>query len=221
MAHYQVYVPAETFSGSTQHPLVCAGLADHVANADGIRIADGPDGNGGMLYAWRNHTTNRRLHFSADEQEWIPAVPVGDSPAKRYWVGIWNDAPPTESDLRRPGVMFGRDVALGNGEGWHVVTPSELPHDLMIDVDGSLKMEPKARYQDLCLEAYRWKARLRGADQVVQYIDMLRFGLRCLSINYRLPIEVSNKLRLIDTENIKNVIFAAMGMTEAAQDGQQ
>lgn len=211
MAHYQVFVPQATFAESTQHPLVCAGLSDHVANADGIPLAEGPDGGPGRLYAWRNHTTNRRLHYNAAEQEWVPAVPVGDSPAKRYWVGFWNDSPPTESDLRRPGITFGMDIRLDNGEEWHIVIPAELPCTVMRGDGGTVQVRPKAKYRDLYLETARIRRRLSDPDANLPWEIPYDFICKCLRINYRIPDEVIGYLGLLDENNIKAVLLTVIG----------
>lgn len=212
MAHFQVFVP-EAFQGDrvTSHPLADVGLPDFVAGADGLAIAAGPDGGRGTLYAWRS-PTNRRLHFNAAEQTWLPATGYGGTEEGRYWVGLWNDAPPSEADLRRPALLFGGDVTLGNGEAWHVATPTELPHTLLIEADGSLRMEPLERYQAVCVEAYRWRRILSCPNRMVPFIDMHRFAMKCLSLNYRLPVEVANHLKLIHSGNVRQVMFAAMGV---------
>ena len=207
--HHLIFIPRDHVSGLTPaEQLAAVGLADHAADALTVPC-EGPDGSG-TLYGWRKHGAGK-LHYNADEQTWIPAAQNGELPAKRYWVGVWNESPPTEGDLRRPGVLYGDDVELGDGSKWHVPAPHFLPHDLMLQADGTLKHEPKQRYQDVCLEATRWRARLFGQERVVvAYEELWAFALRCLSLNYRIPAEAASHLRLIDTENVKSVLHTAL-----------
>ena len=129
----------------------------------------------------------------------------------RYWVGVWNDSPPTEKDLRRPGTLHGADVTLGDGKPWMIPAPDFLPHDMMLADDGSVVMEPKRRYQNVCIEAKRIRNLIRSAEVVkIDYARLWAFCLLCLSLNYRLPPELASHQRLIDTENVKNVVMHAI-----------
>lgn len=205
--HHLIWISADPRSGPTvAEQLAAVGLEDHAQGALSVPCV-GPTGSGGELYGW----VHGKLHFNADEQDWFPAVVDGERAAGRYWVGVWKASPVCEADVRRPGTLYGNDVTLGNGEQWHVAAPAFLPHDLMLQDDGSLRMEPKRRYQDICLEASRWRNRLRSDDRVrVAYEDLWTFAVRCLGLNYRLPREVANHLRLIDTENVKDIIAHAI-----------
>lgn len=221
MAHHQIYIPRE-FEGDRgrSHPLANVGLADHVAGAECIP-SNGPDGGQGTLCAWRNNTTNRRLHYNGDEQVWFPAVPYGDAPAGRYWVGVWNDAPPAEAELRKPGILFGQDVSLNAGT-WHVPAPTFLPHDLVLNERGDVERSPKQDYQEITLEAKRWHARLIGDPQTIDEGEWFNWSYKCLSLNYKLPRELMSHLKLIDEENVRLVLYATMGFDlSRLNDGEQ
>lgn len=228
MAHHLIYIPrGYTGNAAAAHPLEAVGLADHVAGAESIPIGHGPDGDtgaaetpspaGGLLFAWRDSGANKRLHYHAGEQTWFPAAARGERAAGRYWVGIWNDAPPCEADLRRGGILHGQDVALGAGQ-WHVPAPTFLPHDLVLNERGEIERQPKACYQSIALEAERWRGRLSGEPRMIAYDELWDFGMRCLSLNYKLPPELASHLRLIDEENIKRVMYAAVGIDLAGLD---
>lgn len=207
MASHLIFIAREHLSGlTTAEQLEAVGLADHAHGARTVQT-DGPEGLGGTLFGWDLHATGR-LHHKAEEQTWIPAVPNGDLKEKRYWVGVWNDSPPTEKCLRRPGTLWGADIKMGDENPWIVPIPSALPHDMMLATDGSLVMEPKRRYQDVCLEARRLR-RLRLSSETVRidYFVLWAFCLQCLNLNYRLPQELASYLRLIDTDNIREVVL--------------
>lgn len=210
MAHHLVYVPLKPGTPRGQRTtdlLESVGLADHAAGCDSRPVGDGPDGTGGVLFGWLR--PGAKFHFNSAEQEWFPAAACGDLPPRRYWVGTWNDAPPTEQDLRRPGVLYGDDVTLGDGQPWMIPAPHFLPHDLMLQEDGTLRHEPKQRYQAVSVAAARWRRMLAGGPQSVPYEELFRFALDCLALNYRLPAELASRLRLVDTENVKSVVLAA------------
>jgi hypothetical protein len=206
--HHFIYVPQQHIRGFTvEERLSAVGLSDHGAGADSIHSV-GPAGPG-HLFAWRKSSL-QPMHYNSDEQTWIPAAKKDELPEGRYWVGFFNNSPPTEEDLRRPGVLYGDDIELGDGKPWMIPAPHFLPHDLMLQADGTLKHEPKQRYQDVSVEAARWRFQLAGGPQKVTYDGLFRFCLQCLNLNYRLPSELASHLRLIDTENVKRVMQAAL-----------
>jgi hypothetical protein len=206
--HHLIYVSKDNLCGqTTPEQLTAVGLADHAQGAETVQ-SQGPDGKAGTLYAW--NALRGKLHYEAEQQTWIPAAKSGDLEPGRYWVGLWSDSPPSEADLRRDAILGGVDVTLGNEQPWHVAAPHFLPHHLVLQPDGSLRHEPKARYQDICLEAHRWRDRLSGDPQAVPLVDVWMFAVRCLSLNYRLPAEIASHLRLFDEENMALVLRAAL-----------
>lgn len=208
--HHLIYISREHLQncGNTvASRLSAVGLSDHEDGADSIQ-SDGPAGSG-QLFAWRKNSL-QPMHYNAAEQTWLPAVKNGDRPAGRYWVGVVNASPPMEQDLRRPGMLHGKTIELGGGSKWTIPVPHALPHDLILQADGTLRHEPKERYQAISIEAERWREQLAGEEQRIPYEDLFRFCLRCLSLNYRMPPELASHLRLIDTENVKHVMFAAL-----------
>lgn len=212
MAHFQVFVP-EAFHGDrvTSHPLADVGLPDFVAGADGLPLGDGPDGGRGTLYAWRS-PTNRRLHFNAGEQYWIPAAAEGGMEARRYWVGFWNDAPVTEVDLRRPYRHPGKLVAMG-GEQWLFPAPRELPHDAIQADDGSWKFVVQREFHEYTLEVRGWVDRLAETGEMnITMQDMIDMSLRALRINYRMLPRVASYLRLFQQQSCADGFTAATGL---------
>lgn len=206
--HHFIYIPQQHIRGFTvEERLSAVGLADHVDGADSIH-STGPEG-AGQLFAWRKNSL-QPMHYNAAEQTWVPAAKHGELPESRYWVGVINNSPPSEEDLRRPGVLHGDFVELNDGKPWMVPAPFFLPHDLMLQADGTLKSEPKKRYQDVSFDAAQWRFRLSGGPQKVELVEMFRFVLKCLNLNYRLPAELASHLRLLDESNIKAVVKAAL-----------
>lgn len=207
--HHLIWIPRSNLQTlTTAGRLSAVGLADHADGADTIQ-SEGPNGSG-QLFAWRKNSL-QPMHYKAAEQTWIPAAKDGDRPEARYWVGVTNASLPTAEDLERPGCLHGKKIELGNGEEWRIPVPHALPHNLVLQSDGSVREEPQQRYQAISLEADDWRDKLDGVAQlVIPYDDLYRFCIRCLSLNYRMPPELATHLRLIDTENVKYVIYAAL-----------
>ena len=208
MAHHFIWIPQQHVRGfKVEERLSAVGLADHADGADSIHCA-GPAGTG-QLFAWRKNSL-QPMHYNANEQTWVAAAKNGDRPEGRYWVGVFKDSPPTPQDVQRPGQLHGLGIELGDGAKWRIPVPHALPHDLILQSDGSMKHEPKERYQSISIEADEWRGRLKADQLPVDYEELYAFCVRCLSLNYRMPPELPSLLRLIDTANVKHVIFAAL-----------
>lgn len=206
--HYQLFVPAEVGSplGTPQQALEKIGLSDLIPNHEGIGNRPGPksiDGQEqhGTLIAWRRPGKNERMHYNANEQTWIPALKNGEAEAGRYWVGFWNDSPPTPEDLLRPYSHRGETVELGDGNHWRFPVIQSLPHTAIASDDGTWRFQLQRQYHDLSLEAQQMaKRELEGAGH--QYSTVANFVMRGLSQNYRILPEVVSHLELFSTENI-------------------
>lgn len=218
MAHHLIYIPrAHEGDRGEMHPLARVGLADHVAGQDAIAIGTGPDGSGGSLYAWRTPYTDRRLHFNADDQVWIPAMRDGANPEGRYWVGLWKDSPPVEKDLRRPNFLPGVDFSLG-GQEWMVPSLGMLPKKIVLAEDSRVTFSPKLAYQAVAIEAYRWISFRRNpanklAGRTLE--EAILFCVRVLALNYRIPKELVNRLELFDTSSIADFFFGILDIPES------
>ena len=227
MSHYLVYVPQRHVQAAqkrdlTQSPLAHVGLPDHAAGAFNLLCGDGPDGQGGTLYSWAPGTAQHRLHYNADEQDWIPAVPHHDQPAERYWIGFWRDSPVTPRDLQRPRLAPGVELELGpDGHHWRVLTSSTLPTEADLTPGGEWVTRVQPQYADYCSEILTWRNTLDSGLREYSLPDLYELTLRVLSINYRLTREVIVRLRLLRDEDIWAVLFAATGRTlqEAGANG--
>lgn len=210
--HHLIWIKRENLSGVTvAEQLAAVGLADHADGAQTVPC-EGPDG-GGTLFGW--NALKGRLHYHAAQQTWLSAVADGERPAGRYHVGIWNDSPPTEADLRRPYRYGGRSVELGNGETWLVPTPEELPHVAKLADDGSWRFVVQRNFHDYYLRAMQWVERLAVPEGVsVFYGEMLAVAVEALTLNYRLPPELISHLELFDQVKAAECFRSALGLAE-------
>lgn len=213
MAAHLIYVPRSRHpenDARTEAILAAVGLADH-APAETLPVAggEGPDGEGGTLFGrWG---TDGRLHYRAREQTWIPAVKSGDRPAGRYWVGVWNDSPPTESDLRRPYRYGGKEVSIA-GQRWLVPLPKQLPADAKLADDGSWRFVLQRRFHDYVLRCEDWVDRCAGDGSRVSLADMIVLSVEALGLNYRLPPELVSHLGLFTQESAALTFGTACGL---------
>lgn len=209
MAHPLVFIPHEHVSSPiTEQALHGVGLSGW-SGADSINT-QGPTGKAGRLHAWRRRPTDR-LHYNAAEQRWVPALPSGDLPGGRYWLGFWNDSPPTPGDLQRDYAWPGSAVTLGDGSDWMVPTPVDLPFDLKFRDDGSLAFVLQRQFHAYGVEVIQWRQKIANRTIVdATAKDLIEFAIRALSLNYRLTPEIVAAFDLLNTKAAKEVFFGAV-----------
>jgi len=221
--HYLIFLPNAN-DATAPAQLEAVGLSDHVAGAEFLVSDEGPDSQAGVLCAWRKPGDGCDLCYAPDRQTWVPAVTDGDLASGRYWVGFSNDAPPTPSELQRPYPYRGVTKTLG-GQTWRIPEPKELPHDVIMSDDGSVRFELQRRFYDYGLQAADWSEKIAAVydeqnEQGLDYSEIWKFVVQALRLNYRITAEVVNHLRLFDQDNILRTLFAAVGIIPAQQTGE-
>lgn len=214
MSHFQIYLPGQR--GQNPQMLAAAGLPDLIAGAEYLDEAQGPDGRGGVIVAWRK-PTDHRMGFKPAEQLWLPAVPRGDLQAGRYQVGLWNDRPPTPADLQRPYATKGRFIRFGDGREWLMPEARKLPADMVRADDGSWQFVVQRNYHDFWLESLRWLQWWSSQPTSFVYADVADFVERGLQVNYRLPTELISHLKLFNRDTITDPMFAVLGVLDLAE----
>lgn len=210
MAHYLIWIPRAHVRGSTYaEQLGAVGLADHVPGAAMVHC-EGPDGGPGQLYAWLGKGLHRH-HFDGDLQSWSAAAADGDRTAGRFWVGTWNDDPPTEADVLRPGHdAWGVPVILGDGRTWLVPPVDLIPRSVALFPDGTTGLRVKPKFAALAGDRSRWVARLAGPPSMISLGDAARFVIEAMNLNYRLPLTAALHLGLFDEINTKAALMVAL-----------
>lgn len=217
--HYQLFIP-DPPSGPKTAPrmLEDLGLADFVAGHEAMH-KPGPESKIGQLICWRKPGINQPFHFNETEQTWIPAVangPDGEGQG-RYWVGFWNDSPPSPEDLERPHCELGSSVDLGDGNSWMVPCVHNFAKDLIRDDDGSWKFEIQRKHQASWNAAQQWMNRLRDNSEFA-FSELADFVESYLRLNYRLLTEVSSQLRLFSTQNLIGALAAILSTVVEGAD---
>ena len=194
--------------------LIDLGLADMVAGAEFMPNQQGPtERRLGAVIAWRK-PGSVGFGYDPEKQTWIPAVANGpDGEGRgRYWVGFWNDSPPTPEDSQRPYAHAGPLVELGDGNSWRIPEIDQLPHDYIRNDDGTWRFEIQRQYHDLWLESQDWIARVFDKENRPDLIDVLNYCEKILRQNYRLLPEVVSHLRLLNSENLAKVLHSCLGL---------
>lgn len=220
--HFQIFVPNKP---ALQQSLIDAGLSDLAENFD-TRESAGPDGERGSVFGWRSPDAPQWGYRPA-EQTWIPAVAAGEQPAGRYHVGFWNASPPRPQELARRHQEHGDLLRLGDGQQWLIPVETELPRNIRLNPDGSLRFESNPRYAEYAQAVEKWKGlvgSITGEEQdgnPVSFDELWKFALQALSMNYRITPEVVDHLRLFTTDDVHRPMFAAIGAYRAAAGEQQ
>lgn len=219
--HYLIFLPNAN-DATAPAKLEEVGLSDHVAGAEFLVTDEGPENQAGVLCAWRKPGDGCDLCYAAERQTWVPAAADGDLASGRYWVGFANDSPPKPSELERTYPYKGTLFELG-GVSWRIPEPKELPHDVVMADDGSLRFELQRRFHAYFLEAEEWDRKVNevydGKREGLEYLGTWHFVVKALRLNYRITSEVVSHLRLFDRDNIFQVLFTAVGLTVVENPG--
>ncbi len=190
-------------------------MADHVSGVDFLVSDVGPDNQHGVLCAWRKPGDGCDFCYAPERQTWVPAAKSDEGATGRYWVGFAKEAPPRAAELQRPYPYRGITKTLA-GQPWRIPVPKELPHDVIMADDGSLRFELQRRFYDYVLEAEDWVTKIiavhDGELSGLPYPDIWAFVVKSLRLNYRITPEVVSELRLFDQDNILRVLFEAVGI---------
>jgi len=215
MARFQVFIPKSEQvpleNLLPQQPLEAVGLADLITNAAG-QESIGPEDQHGILVSWPT-TGDADTGYKPEVQTWVPAVPSEGLAAKRYWVGIWNDKKPTPQNLKRPYPYPGVHVALNDGNEWTVPIAKELPNELKLADDGSVKFVVQRQYHDVWAEAFAWADKFgkEGPDGEFEWGDLYQYILKVYKLNYMITGELVSELGLFSQSNLLESLLVVCG----------
>jgi hypothetical protein len=215
---YLIFVPKPQTKQMGAALLESVGLGDHAKGFDTMQCAAGPTGSSGVLFGWLDPVQNR-LVYEPEKQTWIPSLAEGDRPAGAYWVGVWNESKPTETDVRRPEFRKGVWVTMADGTRWQFPSPSTLERFPEIK-DGKLTWVVDEQFSWFVAEIDKRRAMLTtdettpGKAFVSWDLEQdFAFIIRALRLNYRLVPEVVVHLRLISESTLKALTTGILGYT--------
>ena len=203
--------------GSPSDLLKSVGL-DHLSKAIDVKQSEGPDGERGRLFWWPDSKTAGQFLYKPGTQTWIPSAKDGDRESGAYWIGFFNDSPPTEEDLRKPDHRPGTFVKLGDGGRWLISTPKTIDRYPLLNSDGTITW--------VVDEEFNWLTSTlqKRLSEVVESIgddgkmyhtfvinDDWQFMVRVLQINYRITPEIVARLKLLSLNATRELVAALTG----------
>lgn len=158
----------------------------------------------------------KSLFYKPAEQTWQK------SHNGKYWVGFYNDDPPTEQCLRRKMQLAGHYVELTDGGKWLVPVArilsggSRLPQSLILGSNGQVTTEALPQYAEFSSKVEKlwedfqiengWK---EGKLQL-SIAERMQLAIEALGWNYHVRTEEVNLLKLITSQNLSGEILAAI-----------
>lgn len=222
--HYQLFLPTGNVEQSLNESLAAVGLADHAGNATPIKCEKGPGGLSGKLVGWISTAAGSTcLDYRPDKQTWIESVPVDGRERGAYWVGIWNDSPPTESELRRPYTQSGEWVEFAASK-WKLPTVGSVDRYAAYNDDGSMRWVPVREFAWLMDESEKLKEEYLqswGAKELAfqfnptEFVDWL---LRLLRVNYHMTPEVAAHLELWRSGQVADAVLLSLGLSRVSEE---
>ena len=218
--HYQIYLPAIDSDRqlTLDERMALCGLADQADNAMSVPCVEGPDKAAGTLVGWLNTAAgNIRCEYKTEEQTWIKSVPHEGRDAGSYWVGIWNDSPPTEGELRRCDTQFGEWTQLGDHK-WKIPTPQSAPRQGLYNDDGKMRWEPLRRYQWLIDESDKYKQEClkdwgtKAYRFTFEPSEFVHWILKLLRVNYHITPEVAVHLEMWRDTQLSDAVVRSLGL---------
>ena len=196
-----------------------AGEAGCAFGIKSVRTTKGPDGNSGVMCAFPpNGRDNAKIDITFNENQiWRDAG--------KYMVGYDKNHKPKPKDLERGEVFGGYGLTLGDGNQWVIPVvrringDSALPSRLKFDATtgGWIKGDVMPVYKKLfnltCELFDRIKGVAEQSDDDSEEVYLSKGGeLACgaLSVNYFVGPQEIDLLGLLTTNNISDILRAAM-----------
>lgn len=177
--------------------------------------AAGPgDAPGAMLTPVIPEAPPPRIGFYPAVQTWTKVAAEPE-----LWIGLDRDYPPRPDDLARPRVFPGHPVVLADGQTYQVPVirsplggRSSLPRQLYHDPAGVLILQVRPEHEVLWAASGRvWDAFFEpDSAGTMTYSEILGHTLAFLGLNYRYGPREQSALRLVDTDNWREVMKAAV-----------
>ena len=193
-----------------------AGLS-HLLNGHHAVTMAGPHGLPGVLINWPS-PDSPYTHFDADKQTWLPSIRKNQDGEPWYYVGIWNENPPKESELRRKYTQPGNRVRFG-AETWKLPTPDTVDARAVYSDDGSMRWEVIREFSWMCDEAkalcetYLEEGGVRAMVFQVDPSAQIDWLLKLLQVNYRLLPEVAAYLDMwIGKDHLLDTFMSTLGL---------
>lgn len=217
--HFQLFIPDA--KSHIEFPTVCRqrGIEDLFSGPgahDMMPIADGPQGKHGLLAAWLK--LGDRHEYKPAAQTWLPSWLKDADGHPVYFVGIWNEAPPKENELRRPYTREGVWTQFGV-EKWLLSTPSTVDAKAVHNDDGTMRWVPLRIFSWMCDEAktmreqYLTEFGMRRMVFSVEPSAQMEWLAKLLRVNYRIVPEVMEHMEMFTpTQHMLQVFLETLNL---------
>lgn len=215
--HYLVFIP-DARPQDLESVAKIAGLTDlcdgtHDTKPDAV----GPNKLSGLMLGWLG-PGNPFIHYEQAKQTWLPSIVKDEAGNSRYWIGIWKESPPTESELRRAYTQEGPRIQFGETK-WKMPTPTTVDARAVYADDGSMRWEVIRKFSWVCDEAkamterYLQEFGIRSMVFESDPAEQVEWLLKLLRINYRLTPEVAAYLDLwVGKTHIMDTVLSTLGL---------
>jgi hypothetical protein len=156
-----------------------------------------------------------RIEYDPARQKWNESGEF-----RGLWVGCWLDDMPGPETLQRERTIAGYNMKLGDGNTWAIPLVRELsggtrlPQASRMNPRGTLISETAAEYRDFEKQINQFWAALAfhlglSEIQAVSLTTAQMFKLACCAIsqNYRIGMDETGLLELLDSETMEEVIL--------------
>jgi len=213
VAHHLIFIEQSISAGRPIAEVFKeVGLEDHVGGVTPMPLnaEDSPSGEPGILCGWL-YKVGSQLIVNKEKQTWKKSH-MG------YWVGVWKDDLPTESDLRRPYMQPGIWIpGIAGDKTWKMPTPQSLNPRMALDDDGTWKYVPMREFSWYTEEIQKRRAEMELVEE--NGTSFFRYNInptsdivlliRALRINYRITPEVCDIAEMF-TRDAVNAAYAQM-----------
>jgi hypothetical protein len=196
---FAIYFPGKT--GYTDQHLKDAGLGDLLDDVapSFTDFLPGPDGGPGIAATWF-----KERPITVGDFEWSKCQrsEVGGQKSE-FWFGRLLGEKPRPEWFARARQQLGSDVAMADGQKWHIPIARQLPQLLQLDGQGEWRPTIAASYKQFWDEAWDALNWLVPGDDGKCRVDFrvgAEFVAHALSINYRVNRDVASWLGLIRSD---------------------
>lgn len=219
MAHHLIFIEQSVSAGKPiAEVFKQVGLEDHVGGVTPfpLNAEDSPSGEPGILYGWL-HKVGAQLCVNKEKQTWKKSH-------SGYWVGVWKDDLPTESDLRRPYMQPAGSWIQNKagGEPWKFPIPSTLDQRLALADDGTWKYVPLREHSWYIEECEKRRKQMAMVDENGETkfrfmafsnpADDINLVIRGLRINYRITPEVCDMAEMFTVQEVTHAYATMLGL---------
>ncbi len=179
--------------------------------------AAGPGGGECVLLMGPGADT-KLLYYRPEQQTWQKSL------NGRYWVGFYNEDPPSEAVLQRNRQLAGHKVKLVDGSEWLVPVArilsggSALPRALILGTNGEVVTEVLPQYCEFSSRVEKlWQDFQieQGWQQGRPAMDLKQrwhLAAEALSWNYHVGIVEVNLLKLISSQTLGDILGAVIDL---------